>query len=67
MYILRISSKAFIRMGVNEVVVTPKYESATIYETIGEAMKVASMINYDLENPIVRVVPIGKTSVSSKL
>ena len=39
MYILRISSKAFIQVKPDEVVITSDYEKATKYNTIGEAMR----------------------------
>lgn len=58
MYILRISSKAFIQVKPDEVVITPDYEKATKYSTIGEAMRIASELNSDFESHIIRVVPI---------
>ena len=58
MYILRISNKAFIQVKPDEVVITSDYEKATKYNTIGEAMKVASGLNNDFESHIIRVIPI---------
>ncbi len=58
MYILRISSKAFIQVKPDEVVIISDYEKATRYNTIGEAMKVASGLNNDFESHIIRVIPI---------
>lgn len=58
MYILQINSKAFIQIKPDEVVITPNYEKATKYNTIGEAMGVASELNNDFESHIIRVVPI---------
>ena len=58
MYILRISSKAFIQVKPDEVVITSDYEKATRYNTIGEAMSVASELNNNFESHIIRVVPI---------
>ena len=58
MYILRISNKAFIQVKPDEVVITSDYEKATRYNTIGEAMRIASGLNNDFESHIIRVVPI---------
>ena len=58
MYILRISNKAFIQVKPYEVVITSDYEKATKYNTIGEAMRIASGLNNDFESHISRVVPI---------
>ena len=58
MYILQIGNKAFIQVKRDEVVITSDYEKATKYNTIGEAMGVASELNNDFESYIIRVVPI---------
>ena len=58
MYLLRISNKAFIQVKPDEVVITSDYEKATKYNTIGEAMRIASGLNNDFESHIIRVVPI---------
>lgn len=56
MYILRISNKAFIQVKPDEVVITSDYEKATKYNTIGEAMKVASELNELINNSIIKVI-----------
>lgn len=56
MYILQISNKAFIQVRPDEVVITSDYEKATRYNTIGEAMKVASELNELINNSIIRVI-----------
>ena len=58
MYILRISNKMFIQVKSDEVVITSDYEKAIKYNTIGEAMRIASELNNDFESHIIRVVPI---------
>ena len=58
MYILRISSKAFIQVKSDKVTIISDCEKATKYNTIGEAMRKASELNNDFENHIIRVVPI---------
>ena len=58
MYILQISNKAFIQVKPDEVVITSDYEKAIKYNTIGEAMRIASGLNNDFESHIIRVVPI---------
>lgn len=57
MYILRISNKAFVQVKPDEVVITSDYEKATKYNTIGEAMRVASELNNDFESHIIKVIP----------
>lgn len=56
MYILRISNKVFIQVRPDEVVITSDYEKATRYNTIGEAMKVASELNELINSSIIRVI-----------
>ena len=56
MYILRISSKAFIQVKPDEVVIISDYEKATRYNTIGEAMKVASELNELINTSIIKVI-----------
>lgn len=58
MYILQISNKMFIQVKPNEVVIISDYEKATKYNTIGEAMRIASELNNDFESYIIRVIPI---------
>ncbi len=65
MYILSISPKAFIKQGQeNEIIIVSDPNKATIIETIGDAMKIASIINTDFEADVVKVL---STSVSSNL
>ena len=56
MYILQINSKAFIQVKPDEVVITSDYEKATRYNTIGEAMKVASELNELINTSIIKVI-----------
>ena len=56
MYILRISNKAFIQVKPDEVVITSDYEKATKYNTIGEAMRVASKLNKLISNPVIKII-----------
>ena len=56
MYILRISSKAFIQVKPDEIVITSDYKKATKYNTIGEAMKVASELNKLISNPVIKII-----------
>ena len=58
MYILQISNKAFIQVKSDKVTIISDYEKATKYNTIGEAMRIASELNSDFEIHITRVVPI---------
>ena len=58
MYILQIGNEAFIQVKPDEIVITSDYEKATKYNTIGEAMRVASELNNDFESHIIRAVPI---------
>ena len=58
MYILQIGNGVFIQVKPDEVVITSDYEKATKYNTIGEAMRVASELNNDFESHIIRTVPI---------
>ena len=58
MYILQISNKAFIQVKSDEIIITSDCKKATKYNTIGEAMGVASELNNDFESYIIRVGPI---------
>lgn len=58
MYILQISNKTFIQVKSDEVVIISDYEKATKYNTIGEAMRIASELNNDFGSHIIRVIPI---------
>lgn len=56
MYVLRISSKAFIKQGQDgEIVIVSNPNKATTFEKIGDAMRVAAQINDDLETNKVHV------------
>ena len=56
MYILRISNKAFIQVRPDEVAITSDYEKATKYNTIGEAMKIASELNNSIGHYIIKII-----------
>ena len=56
MFIVQATSKAFIRVFNDELVITPDKESATKYETIGDAMRVAALANDLLESKTIRVI-----------
>ena len=56
MYILRISPKAFIKQGQDgEIIIVSSPNKATTFDTIGDAIKVATQINEDLETNNVHV------------
>lgn len=57
MYILQISSKAYIKLeeNSNDIVVVQEPERATKFDAIGDAMRAASRINEDWEEHIIRV------------
>lgn len=56
MYILRISPKAFIKQGQDgEIIIVSSPNKATTFDTIGDAIKVATQINEDLETNSVHV------------
>lgn len=56
MFIVQATSKAFIRVFNDELVITPDKEGATKYETIGDAMRVAALANDLLESKTIRVI-----------
>lgn len=59
MYILSISPKAFIRQGQDgEIIIISNPDKATVFETIGDAMRAASKINKDFEVDVVRILPL---------
>lgn len=59
-YILKASTKAFIICQDNdELVITPDYNKATQYNTIGEAMKVAAHVNDIFNSHLVEVELVG--------
>ena len=56
MYILRISPKAFIKQGQDgEIIIVSSPNKATTFDTIGDAMKLATQINEDLETNKVHI------------
>lgn len=59
MYILSVSPKAFIRQGQDgEIIIMNNPDKATVFEAIGDAMRVASEINKDFEADVVRILPL---------
>ena len=60
-YILRISTKAFIKLDEtsNDIIVVQEPERASKFELIGDAMIAAARINQDWEEDIVRVIKVG--------
>ena len=56
MFIVQATSKAFIRVFNDELVITPDKERATKYETICDAMRVAALANDLLESKTIRVI-----------
>lgn len=56
MFIVQATSKAFIRVFNDELVITSDKEKATKYETIGDAMRVAALANDFLESKTIRVI-----------
>lgn len=56
MYILKISSKAFIRLEQNgDVTIVSNINRATAFNKMGDAMRVAVQINNDLDTDLVKV------------
>lgn len=58
MYILRVSCKAFIKVEQDGVVVTPDYNKATTFSTIGSAMREAARINSEWESVVAKVISL---------
>lgn len=56
MFIVQVTSRAFIRVFNDELVITPDKEKATKYETIGDAMRAAALANELLESKTIRAV-----------
>ena len=56
MFIVQATSKAFIRVFNDELVITLDKERATKYETIGDAMRVAALANDLLESKTIRAI-----------
>ena len=56
MYVLRISSKAFIKQGQDgEIIIVNSPDKATTFDNIGDAMRIATQVNEDLETNEVHV------------
>ena len=59
MYILKISPKAFVRQGQDgEIIIVSNSDRATVFEKIGDAMRVAVQLNEDLDTDLVKVISI---------
>ena len=56
MFIVQATSKAFIRVFNDELVITPDKERATKYETIGHAMRVAALSTDLLASKTILVI-----------
>lgn len=56
MFIVQVTSRAFIRVFNDELVITPDKERATKYETIGDAMRAAALANDFLESKTIRAI-----------
>lgn len=56
MFIVQVTSRAFIRVFNDELVITPDKEKATKYETIGDAMRAAALANDLLESKTIRAI-----------
>lgn len=56
MFIVQVTSRAFIRVFNDELVITPDKEKATKYETIGDAMRAAAFANDFLESKTIRAI-----------
>lgn len=56
MFIVQVTSRTFIRVFNDELVITPDKERATKYETIDDAMRAAALANDLLESKTIRVV-----------
>lgn len=59
MYILKISPKAFVRQGQDgEIIIVSNSDRATVFEKMGDAMRVAVQLNEDLDTDLVKVISI---------
>ena len=56
MFIVQVTSRAFIRVFNDELVITPDKEKATKYETIGDAIRAAALANDLLESKTIRAI-----------
>ena len=59
MYILKISPKAFVKQGQDgEIIIVSNSDRATLFEKMGDAMRVAVQLNEDLDTDLVKVISI---------
>lgn len=56
MFIVQVTSRAFIRAINDELIITPDKEKAAKYETIGDAMRTAALANAFLESKTIRAI-----------
>lgn len=56
MYIVKATSKAFIKVTNDEFVITSNENNATKYEKIGDAMRIASIANKLLGSKIIHAI-----------
>lgn len=56
MFIVQVTSRAFVRVFNDELVITPDKEKATKYETIGDAIRAAALANDLLESKTIRAI-----------
>ena len=60
MYIVNINSKSFVKMQDNDTVIVSDIKDSTKFDTIGDAMRVAAMVNSDFEEDIASITYINK-------
>ena len=59
MYILKISPKAFVKQGQDgEIIIVSNSDRATLFEKMGDAMRVAVQLNEDLDTDLVKVISL---------
>lgn len=59
MYILKISPKAFVKQGQDgEIIIVSNSDRATVFEKMGDAMRVAVQLNEDLDTDLVKVISL---------
>lgn len=60
-YILTTGPKGFIKVLDNEeIVISPDYNKATRYQTMGDAMKTAVKVNTALGTHAVKFISVGR-------
>lgn len=60
MYIVNINSKSFVKMQDNDTVIVSDIKDSTKFDTIGDAMRVAAIVNSDFEEDIASITYINK-------